>query len=171
MADEYGTTTPKSDPYTSFPVLTPVIITPTKDRIGQQDILPNALKTRLLGDIVQRTATATGNTGAGNFDNGEQIVFGITVSSTDNPMLMGAPEISLYVDSDGVGNNQLPGGTAIDETLYQWSWWLDWHKPNSAGNNSNNLYFSVYGLNIAGGAGRVLYIDTWCRLLSNKPGA
>lgn len=155
--------------YTEFPTTPPLELPPPRERIGQQDILPNALKTRLLGDIIQRTATATGNTPSGDFDNGEQIVFGITVSSTDDPLLMGAPEIALYIDTDGAGAQQLPGGSAIDETLYQWSWWLDWHKPNTAGNNSNKLYFSVFVLNLTGGAGRRVFIDTWTRLLSNKP--
>lgn len=153
--------------YTEFPTLPPQDPPPQRNRISQQDLLPNAVKTRLLGDIVQRTATASGSQ---SLNNGDQVVFTITSTNDPSARIFGVQDLALYQTNDGNGSWQLPGGGSVDESQWQVIGpWNDWHNPNVAGNDPNHLWTKVYIRNISAGAATTVYIDAWLRLISNRP--
>ena len=84
-------------------------------RVTSRELLPTAVKGRNISDIIfkGRRLTAT----AFLADNG-QITLNVTFTHDKIYPLLGTPFISIYIGSIAEAN-QLPGGSAIDESQWQ----------------------------------------------------
>jgi len=129
------------------------------DRKGQRDILPFAIKTRSLGDVIRRTDQAEGST---TLANGEQVVFNIETISKAGVRVLALPDISIYIGTVTT-TNQLPGGSAIDES--QWQVIGPWQ--DLASTDGNNVRTIVYVRNINAGSS-VVTLQVKSRLITNR---
>lgn len=132
---------------------------PPNRRIDQKGLLPTAIKNRLLGDIVLLSATASSSA---TISNGQQATFTITTASISNQRIMNVEDIALYVGSVADAN-QLPGGSAIDESQWQVIFMgNDWNSTDD-----NNVVNIVYVRNISAGASKDVLIRAQSRVIVN----
>lgn len=136
-------------------------------RLKSRQLLPTAVKSRNLSDIIFRGAAGTGST---TLNNGEDIVFTSTLSQNDEYQIIALPYISLYVGSIASAN-LLPGGSGVDEsqwqvipTLYNWdSWDLNEYPLDKE-------YSSIYVRNISAGT-QTVYIAVRHKYISPRESA
>lgn len=128
-------------------------------RVSQRDILPQAVKTRSLGDVIRRTAQAQGSQ---ELDNGEQVVFEVETVSKAGVRVLAIPDISVYVGS-ATSANQLPGGSSIDES--DWQFIGPWQ--DLAATDGNTVNTIVYVRNISAGTSTVI-LQVKSRLITNR---
>lgn len=158
--DQYGEKDPKG--YTSFPVITTPENIQASKRISQKDILPNAIKNRLLGDIVGITNTASGTT---TLNNGQDTTFTATVSNTQGAVIMAVADCSLYQTSVAAAQ-ELPSGGSVDESQFYFAQ-LGPNNWNSTDNK--NGVSKVYIRNISAGAATDVLIRIQYRTITNVP--
>ena len=88
-----------------------------RQRASQRDILPSAIKPRILGDVAASTTATVAATAALN--NGDQAVITITIThNREFDILSAETYLSLYQGSV-TSANQLPGGSSVDESQWQ----------------------------------------------------
>jgi len=137
-------------------------------RITQRGIFPTAIKTRNLGNIIiSRPSDLIGDATSYSFTfgNGDQAVITATLETENNTKLLAILDSSLYVGSV-TDANQLPTGSAINETQYQIIGpWYDWGSTDN-----KNVKVKLYVLNISAGTVTVLGRSIW-RYIANDPNA
>ena len=115
---------------------------------------------RRLDGIIVSTGTASGSTTLGN---GDQTVFTITTTSGSGAKVNVASDVTLYIGSVAAAN-QLPGGSAIDESQWQVIGpWNDWGATDNV-----NVKTLIYVRNISAGSQSVL-LRTISRTIVNSP--
>lgn len=152
----------KKDLYTSFPELKPPETIPARTRITQDDILPGSLKARLFGNIIVLSSTVSASAA---LNNGDQAVFSLTTSipnATINSRNITQPDITLYHGAVGA-TTPLPGGSAIDESLWQVIGpWNDFQDTDFF-----NTVSKIYVRNIAAGAAQTVNFRGRARSIAN----
>jgi len=137
-------------------------------RLSQRGILPTAIKTRNLGNIIiSRPSDLIGDATSYSFTfgNGDQAVITATLETENNTKLLAILDSSLYVTSVA-DSNQLPSGSGVDETQYQIIGpWYDWGSTDN-----KNVKVKLYVLNISAGTVTVLGRSIW-RYIANDPNA
>jgi hypothetical protein len=140
----------------------------TRSRNSQRNLIPQAVSSRTLGDIIiSKPGDILGNadTVSWSFNNGEQALVTHTLSTDNGTKLLATLDVTYYVGTV-TSANALPGGSAIDETNYQFiSPWHDW-----ATTDNKNVKIKTYILNIAAGAVTVNGRSVW-RYIANDPAA
>lgn len=160
---------PEEKGYTEFPSWPPIDPAPQRDRIGQQDLLPNAIKTRLLGNIVQLSSNATDGGTTLTAGGTDEVPYLITASNDPTSRIHGEQDVALYLTNDGTGSWQIGVGSNVNEANFQVIGpWNDWHLKNVAGNDPNFMRTRLYVRYL--GAGSVtIYIHAQLRLITNTP--
>lgn len=139
-----------------------------RPRIHSKDILPMAIKKRLLGDIIAR-ADVTQTTVSG-LNNGDQIINQLLIVNEFDRRIMGTTERATYVGSVS-NDNLLPGGTAVDES--QWQVIGPFNaviKTNGSAVDGNELANQLYVRNISAGASQTLIFRDTIRFIMNEGG-
>jgi hypothetical protein len=138
----------------------------TRQRISQRDIIPTGIKTRTLGDIILSKPTDTlggGEQISWSFNNGEQVLITYTLSTDVNTKLLATLDTSYYQGSVTAAN-QLPGGSGVDETQFQFIGpFHDWGTTDN-----KNVKIKTYILNISAGNVTMNGRSIW-RYIANDP--
>lgn len=113
-------------------------------QIPKSAIQPHNLRQTVV--IVSPTAGAI----ASPVPNGNQVLFAATVTIPNDAFskpFLAMPEVSIYVNSVAT-NNQLPGGSAVDESNYQMIGpWIDW-----GASDGKKVVVKCYVRNISAGS-------------------
>jgi len=118
-------------------------------RIGQRAVKPAAIKNISLGEVILERDTDSASATIGN---NVQILLTHTISQANNAKMFAIPDISIYIGSVSA-NNQLPGGSAIDESEWQVIGpWNDWGTTDN-----KNSKTKIYVRNISAGSSTVLF--------------
>jgi hypothetical protein len=95
-----------------------------RKRKSQKSFYQSAIKTRVLGQIVQRTGDSAAST---ELDPGEEVTYIITLTSDYGIRLFDVPDIALFEDSVAAAN-RIHGGANVNGSEYQvigpWKDWL-----------------------------------------------
>ena len=133
-------------------------------RFDQQRIEATAIKAHARSEASILSSTIVQGNNSPGISNGQQTTFTITFSVPDatlNFRCLIQPEISLYVDSVAAAN-QLPSGSAIDET--QWQVIGPWMDVDAS--DGRNMVMKLYILNISAGASKLLILRVRARGIS-----
>ena len=118
-------------------------------RTSQRDILPAGVKGLGIGEIILERDT---NSASATIGNNVQVLLTHTVSQKNNAKMFAVPDISIYLGSVAT-NNQLPGGSSVDESQWQVIGpWNDWGTTDN-----QNSKTKVYVRNISAGSTTVLF--------------
>lgn len=139
-----------------------------RKRVRQQDMAPTSIQPKNLGGIIlSKPGDEVGdaNTYSFTFGNGEQAVITHTLETNNESKLFAIVDMSLYVGTV-TANNQLPGGSAVDETDYQIIGPMyDW-----GATDNKNVKVKLFILNISAGSVTINGRLVW-RYISNDPNA
>lgn len=132
---------------------------PEQGRIKQQNLIPNAVKGRNLGRVIQETATGTASI---TLSNGQETTFTITTQSINRGVLLFCiPDITLFVGSVALGN-ALPGGANVTSSAYQVVFLgNDWGSTDD-----NNVVTKVFVRNVSAGT-QTIILKTQSRVITN----
>lgn len=151
----------------SFPSLGPLKHV-RSERIGQRQILPTAVKSKSFGNIItSKPGDKVGNADglSFTFGNGDQALVTFTLETENNTKLFATLDVSVYVGSQATAN-QLPGGSAVNETNFQFIGpFYDWHTTDN-----KNVKVKLYILNISAGSVTIVVRSVW-RYIANDPTA
>jgi len=135
-------------------------------RVSQRDVLPTAIKGRNISNVIFGAESSSASTTLGN---GEQAVLSTSLSQNDKYELIGIPYIAIYIGTV-TDNNELPGGSAVDESQWQmigpkydYDAWSDNLFPRHI------EYAHLYIRNISAGNVTVNFLIKW-RYLSPQEG-
>ena len=136
-------------------------------RASQRDVLPTAVKSRNLGNIVYGTDTSIASTSIGN---GQEVYVTSSIAQNDEFELQGHVYLSMYVGTVAVAN-LLPGGSAIDESQWQIIGphyeFYKWSDSNFA---RHREYVTIYVRNISAGTVTLTFYFKW-HYVSPREGA
>ena len=128
-------------------------------RISQRDIIPGGIKNPALGEVILEEVTEIASATIGN---NVQILLTHTLSQKNNAKMLNVPDISIYLTSVAT-NNQLPGGSAVDESQWQVIGpWNDWGTTDN-----KNSKTKLYVRNVSAGSTLVLF-RVKSRYLTNR---
>src|SRR3990172_3462548 len=106
------------------------------DRISQRDILPSAVKSRGLGNIIKVSENFEAS---GTLDNGEGGLFTLLFSNDKDADLITESEFSFWETSVSSAN-LIPNGSAIDASQYQIIGpWNEWTGVATTGGNIDSV--------------------------------
>ncbi len=131
-------------------------------RIRQKDLLPTSVESGAFGEIILERDTETASATIGN---NVQILLTHTISQKNNAKMFAIPDISIYIGSVAT-DNQLPGGSSVDESEWQVIGpWNDWGTTDN-----QNSKTKIYVRNISAGDSLVIF-KIKSRFLTNKQDA
>lgn len=120
--------------------------------------MPTAIKGRHISDIIFRSARTTATA---SISNGSQLVLESTLEQNDQFPILATPFISIYIGSIADAN-QLPGGSAIDESQWQFtSPRMNQEDWEDAGYPRHKEYATVYVRDISAGTVDVIFVVDW----------
>ena len=127
-------------------------------RIGQREMSPAGVKSLKLGEIILERDTESASATIGN---NVQVLLTHTISQQNNAKIFAVPDISIYLGSV-VAANQLPGGSGVDESLWQVIGpWNDWGSTDN-----RNSKTKLYVRNISAGSTLVIF-EVKARYITN----
>jgi len=129
-------------------------------RVSQREILPQAIKTRNLGEVILMTDVGTITAVVST---GQQVVLTNTIISTVGARLLSMFEVSIYIGSVA-STNLLPGGSAIDHD----DWQVILPAIDYASSDGLNVKNIVYVRNIAAGANQNVIFYTRSRAVADR---
>jgi len=134
-------------------------------RVSQRALLPSAVKSRNLGNFIFKAAKSTATAAIAN---GEQLVLESVLTQNSGYPIFAIPFISMYVGSVAAAN-QLPGGSSIDESQWQFTQARmnqeDWE---TAGYPTDSEYATIYVRNISAGSVSIVFVVEWKYLCSRE---
>lgn len=127
-------------------------------RIKSRDILPTAVKSRNLSEVIFGSVPDEVQT---TLANGEQVVITFSINQNRDYELLGNLYFTIYVGSVAV-NNQLPGGSSVNETQWQIIGpYFDYNEWEAAGFPEDKDFITIYILNISAGSSDLIIQSRW----------
>jgi hypothetical protein len=135
-------------------------------RARRRDLKSYAVGAETLGDIIQRTITATGHT---QLDNGEYDTFDITLTQeNEEPLAVPEVYIAIYIGSVASANLLFDGSTAApgsaDPTAFNvigpFYNWDEWNKEKW----QTKVTFTI--TNVSNGANTDIYVYTQSKIIT-----
>ena len=122
-------------------------------RIGQRELLPRSAQNISFGNIINLTTVASASF---TVNDGSILTTGVlTLGGDFVNVLFGETELTAYIGSVSAAN-KIPGGSAIDESLYSyWNWFH--YRPTNPVATTDTLKAVVFRNNSGSAVTFILY--------------